>query len=40
MVEIALDGVEATWLDDGGKRELRARVEREAAALAEALDRG
>jgi adenosine deaminase len=40
MVAIALDGVEATWLDDGGKRELRARVEREAAALAEALDRG
>jgi adenosine deaminase len=38
MVQIALDGVEATWLDDGGKRELRARMEREAAALTEALD--
>ena len=33
MVAIALDGVEATWLDDSDKRELRARVEREAAAL-------
>jgi adenosine deaminase len=40
MVEIALDGVEATWLDDGEKRELRARIEREAAALTEALDQG
>jgi adenosine deaminase len=33
MVAIALDGVEATWLDDGDKRELRARVERGAAEL-------
>ncbi len=40
MVEIALDGVEATWLDETGKRELRARVEREAAELTAALDRG
>jgi adenine deaminase len=39
MVEIALDGVEATWLDDGDKRELRARIESDAAALGEALDR-
>jgi adenosine deaminase len=40
MVEIALDGVEATWLDDSGKRELRARIERDAAALGQGLDRG
>jgi adenosine deaminase len=40
MVEIALDGVEATWLDDGDKRELRARIERDAAALGQGLDRG
>jgi adenosine deaminase len=38
MVEIALDGVEATWLDDGGKRELRGRIERDAAQLTAALD--
>jgi adenosine deaminase len=38
MVAIALDGVEATWLDDTDKRELRARVEREAAELAAGLD--
>jgi adenosine deaminase len=38
MVEIALDGVEATWLDEGDKRELRARMEREAAELTTALD--
>jgi adenosine deaminase len=38
MVEIALDGVEATWLDDGDKRELRAGIERDAAALGEELD--
>jgi len=28
MVAIALDGVEATWLDDGDKRALSARVPR------------
>jgi adenosine deaminase len=33
MTSIALDGVEATWLDDGDKRTLAARVEREAASL-------
>jgi hypothetical protein len=31
MVDLALDGVEATWLDDSDKRALSARV-REAAA--------
>jgi adenosine deaminase len=40
MVEIALDGVEATWLDDTDKRDLRARMERAAAELTSALDRG
>jgi hypothetical protein len=40
MVQIALDGVEATWLDDSDKRALRARVEREAAELTAALDQG
>ena len=40
MVAIALDGVEATWLDESDKRELRARVEREAAELANGLDGG
>jgi adenosine deaminase len=38
MVAIALDGVEATWLDDSDKRELRARVERGAAELTQELD--
>jgi adenosine deaminase len=38
MVAIALDGVEATWLDESDKRELRARVEREAAQLTMELD--
>jgi adenosine deaminase len=33
MTAIALDGVEASWLDDSDKRELAARVEREAATL-------
>ena len=37
MVAIALDGVEASWLDDAEKRELRARVERAAAELGRAL---
>jgi hypothetical protein len=36
---IALDGIEATWLDDTDKRSLRARVEREAAELNSALDK-
>jgi adenosine deaminase len=40
MVAIALDGVEATWLDDSGKRALRAWVEREAAELTAQLDQG
>ena len=35
---LALDGVEATWLDDGDKRELRARVERGATELTAELD--
>jgi adenosine deaminase len=39
MVAIALDGVEATWLEDADKRQLRARVEREAAELGAELDR-
>jgi len=34
MVQISLDGVEATWLDPSDKRALAARVEREAAGLA------
>jgi adenine deaminase len=38
MVEIALDGVEATWLDESDKRDVRERVEREAAELGAALD--
>ncbi|HEY3878132.1 MAG TPA: adenosine deaminase [Trebonia sp.] len=33
MVDLALDGVEATWLDDSEKRELAARVRAEAARL-------
>jgi adenosine deaminase len=33
MVGLALDGVEATWLDDAGKRALTARVQAEAARL-------
>jgi adenosine deaminase len=33
MVRIALDGVEATWLDDAGKRDLSERVTVEAARL-------
>jgi adenine deaminase len=38
MVEIAMDGVEASWLDEGDKRQLRARIEREAAELTTALN--
>ena len=30
--EVAFDGVEATWLDEGEKRSLRAQFERELAA--------
>jgi adenosine deaminase len=37
MVAIAVDGVEATWLDESDKRELRARIEREAAQLGSQL---
>jgi hypothetical protein len=33
MVDIALDGVEATWLDDSDKRALSARVREEAERL-------
>jgi adenosine deaminase len=33
MTAIALDGVEASWLDESDKRELAARVEREATTL-------
>jgi adenosine deaminase len=33
MVDIALDGVEATWLDDSDKRALSARIREEAARL-------
>lgn len=33
MVDVALDGVEATWLDDSGKRALAARVRAEANRL-------
>jgi adenosine deaminase len=33
LVAVALDGVEATWLDDAGKRALRARVQAEADRL-------
>jgi adenosine deaminase len=33
MTAVALDGVEATWLDDSDKHALAARVEREAASL-------
>jgi adenosine deaminase len=40
MVAIALDGVEATWLEEPEKRELRARVEREAAELGGQLEQG
>ena len=40
MVQISVDGVEATWLDEADKRELRVRVEREAAALGAELGQG
>ena len=33
MVEVALDGVEACWLDGGDKAVLRRRVEEAATAL-------
>jgi adenosine deaminase len=33
MVDLALDGVEASWLDDSGKRALSARIRAEAARL-------
>ena len=33
MVAVALDGVDATWLDEGEKRALRADFEREIAAI-------
>lgn len=34
MVAVSLDGVEASWLDDGEKRTLRASFERDIAAIA------
>jgi adenosine deaminase len=34
MVAISLDGVEACWLDDTGKAELRQRITQAATALA------
>jgi adenosine deaminase len=33
MTAVALDGVEASWLDPGEKAELRADFEREIAAI-------
>jgi adenosine deaminase len=33
MVSIAIDGVEATWLDDGDRRRLRQRIEAAATEL-------
>jgi adenosine deaminase len=33
MIAVAIDGVAATWLDDGEKRALRADFEREIAAI-------
>jgi adenosine deaminase len=33
MVDIAVDGVEATWLDDSDKRALSARIRDQAARL-------
>ena len=38
MVQIALDGAEATWLDDGDKRALRGRIGADAARLGAELD--
>jgi len=38
MVQIALDGAEATWLDDGDKRALRGRIGAGAARLGAELD--
>lgn len=35
MADVALDGVEATWLDDSEKRELRSRFEQELAEVVE-----
>lgn len=40
MVAIALDGVEASWLDDDDRRRLRRRVEEEAATLRALLGAG
>lgn len=37
MVEVALAGVDATWLDDADRALLRRRVEREAAELGRRL---
>jgi adenosine deaminase len=34
MVDLALDGVVASWLDDEGKRAMSARITAEAARLA------
>jgi adenosine deaminase len=37
LVDIALDGVEATWLDDSDKRALSARVRAEATRIRESI---
>ncbi|HZD37272.1 MAG TPA: adenosine deaminase, partial [Actinomycetes bacterium] len=38
MVQISVDGVEATWLDEDAKRTLAARVEKEGAELRTAIE--
>jgi adenosine deaminase len=38
MVQISVDGVEATWLDDDAKRGLVARVEKEGAELGTSME--
>ncbi len=38
MVQIALDGVEATWLDDGDKRALSSHIHDRGSKLAASLD--
>lgn len=39
MVDVALDGVEACWLDEGDKADLRSRIETAASTLNPALGR-
>jgi adenosine deaminase len=38
MIDVALDGVEASWLDDSDKRALAARIRTEAARLRETIN--